>query len=70
MSWLSVLPSWILWLSPVVVMPLLALLWISVASRPRGPVPASSSVQKHEAFRRAMEAPAPAQRPGRTRTPR
>ena len=68
MSSLSFLPSWILWLSPVVVMPLLAVGWTAWASRARPPVQAISTVQQHDAFRRAIEAPVPTPRAPRSRT--
>ena len=56
------MPTWILWLSPVVVGPLLAVVWTSWASRPRGPVEAIESVDQYARFRKAMEAPVPAPR--------
>jgi len=62
------MPAWILWLSPVVVMPVLAVVWTSWATRPRGPVQAITTVQEYDAFRRAMAAPVPAPRAARSRT--
>ena len=65
------MPTWILWLSPVVVAPVLAVLWTSWASRPRGPVEAIDSVDQYAKFRKAMESPVPGPRPVvRSRTPR
>ena len=57
------MPSWILWLSPVIVAPLLAVVWISWAARPKGPAEARSGVEKYDRFRAALSehAPAPAQ---------
>ncbi|MGB8651086.1 MAG: hypothetical protein WCD35_10540 [Mycobacteriales bacterium] len=48
------MPAWILWLSPVIVAPLLAVLWTSWASRPRGPVEAIETVQQYDRFRAAI----------------
>jgi hypothetical protein len=66
------MPAWILWLSPVIIAPLLAVVWTSWASRPRGPVEAMQTVQQYDRFRAAMTQPAPAQRqhraPARTRS--
>lgn len=59
------MPTWILWLSPVVVMPVMAVLWMSWRSRPRGPVAAVTTVSRHDAFKRAMEAPVPVPRGSR-----
>ncbi len=56
------MPSWILWLSPVIVAPLLAVLWISWASRPRGPVQALETVQEYDRFRAALTSPVPSAR--------
>ncbi len=65
------MPTWILWLSPVVVAPVLAVLWTSWASRPRGPVEAIESVDQYAKFRKAMESPVPGPRPvARSRPPR
>ena len=62
------MPSWILWLSPVIVSPLLAVLWTSWASRPRGPVEAIQTVEQHQRFRAALTAPVPeARKPERPR---
>ncbi|MCU1599585.1 MAG: hypothetical protein JWO22_294 [Frankiales bacterium] len=57
------LPAWILWLSPVIVAPLIAVFWISWYSRPRGPVEAMQTVQQHDRFRAALTQPVPAPRP-------
>jgi cytochrome c-type biogenesis protein CcmH/NrfF len=51
------MPAWILWLSPVVIAPLLAVLWTSWASRPRGPVEAKATVQEYDRFRAALTQP-------------
>lgn len=53
------MPSWILWLSPVVVAPLLAVLWTAWASRPRGPVAANETVEEHNRFKAALTSPLP-----------
>lgn len=55
------MPSWILWLSPVIVSPVLAVLWTSWASRPRGPVAANETVDEYERFRAALTTPLPQQ---------
>ena len=51
------MPSWILWLSPVIVSPLLAVLWTSWMSRPRGPLAAIETVEEYDRFRAALTAP-------------
>ena len=56
------MPAWILWLSPVIVAPLLAVLWITWASRPRGPVEARATVQKYDWFRAALQDTPPKER--------
>ena len=56
------MPTWMLWLSPVVVAPVLAVVWTSWASRPRGPVEAIESVDQYARFRKAMESPVPVPR--------
>lgn len=53
------MPSWILWLSPVIVAPMLAVLWTVWAARPRGPVQALETVQEYDRFRAALTAPVP-----------
>ena len=53
------MPSWILWLSPVVVAPLLAVIWMSWAGRPRGPVEAIETVEEHNRFKAALTTPLP-----------
>lgn len=55
------MPSWILWLSPVIVAPMLAVVWTSWAARPRGPVQALETVQEYDRFRAALTAPVPQQ---------
>lgn len=53
------LPEWLLWLLPVPLATLGAIAWASWTSRARGPEEAAASVQAHERFRAAMEAPVP-----------
>ena len=53
------MPSWILWLSPVVIAPLLAVAWLAWAARPRGPVAAIETVEEHNRFKAALTAPLP-----------
>jgi cytochrome c-type biogenesis protein CcmH/NrfF len=53
------MPAWILWLSPVVIAPLLAVVWTSWAARPRGPVQAMATVQEYDRFRAALTQPLP-----------
>jgi len=53
------MPTWILWLSPVVVAPMLAVVWMAWASRPRGPVQALETVQEYDRFRAALTSPIP-----------
>ncbi len=64
---LPALPAWILWLSPVIVAPLIAVFWISWYSRPRGPVEAMLTVQQHDRFRAALTQPVPVPAPRRAR---
>ena len=52
------MPTWILWLSPVIVAPLLAVVWISWVSRPRAPEHARESVERYDRFRAALKDPA------------
>ena len=61
------MPAWILWLSPVIVSPLLAVVWTSWASRPRGPVEAIETVEQHQRFRAALTAPVPQPRKARSK---
>jgi hypothetical protein len=61
----AALPAWILWLSPVIVAPLIAVFWIAWYSRPRGPVEAMQSVQQHDRFRAALTQPLPEPRRAR-----
>ena len=65
------MPSWILWLSPVIVSPMLAVVWTSWASRERGPAEAMNTVEQYDRFRAALttSVPEPRQRP-RTRATR
>lgn len=56
------MPSWILWLSPVIVAPMLAVLWTIWASRPRGPEQALETVQEYDRFRAALTNPVPVPR--------
>jgi cytochrome c-type biogenesis protein CcmH/NrfF len=53
------MPSWILWLSPVIIAPLLAVLWTVWAARPRGPVQALKTVPEYDRFRAALTNPVP-----------
>jgi hypothetical protein len=62
-------PAWLVWLLPVPVATLGAIAWTSWTSRSRGPVEAVDSVQAYERFRQAMDAPIPAPRTGRSKTP-
>lgn len=48
------MPSWILWLSPVIVAPLLAVLWITWSARPKGLGQAREGVERYDKFRQAM----------------
>lgn len=48
------MPSWLLWLSPVIIAPALAVLWTSWASRPRGPVQAIETVEQYDRFKAAL----------------
>ena len=56
------MPAWLLWFSPIIILTSLAVLWTSWASRPRGPVKVSTSVEAHERFRAALSQPTPAPR--------
>ena len=56
------MPAWILWLSPVIIAPLLAVVWMSWAARPRGPVEAMQTVQQYDRFRAALTEPVPSPR--------
>lgn len=62
------MPSWILWLSPVIVAPLLAVLWTVWASRERAPEQALETVEQYDRFRAALTAPDP--QAARTRRPK
>lgn len=53
------MPSWILWLSPVVIAPLLAVLWLTWSSRPKGPVEAIETVEEYDRFKAALTTPLP-----------
>jgi hypothetical protein len=48
------MPAWILWLSPVIVAPLLAVAWITWAARPKGPEEAREGVEQYDRFRAAL----------------
>lgn len=48
------MPAWILWLSPVIVAPLLAVVWISWAARPKGPEEARKGVEQYDRFRASL----------------
>jgi hypothetical protein len=48
------MPAWILWLSPVIVAPLLAVAWITWAARPRGPEEARKGVEQYDRFRASL----------------
>ena len=56
------MPTWILWLSPVIVAPLLAVLWTIWAVRPRGPVEAMETVEQYDRFKAALTGPVPKRR--------
>ena len=60
------MPSWILWLSPVIVAPMLAVVWTSWAARPRGPVEAMETVEQYDRFKAALTQPVPAPRSPRS----
>ena len=51
------MPAWILWLSPVIVAPLLAVLWITWAARPKGPQEARETVEEYGRFKAALSEP-------------
>lgn len=53
------MPTWLLWLSPVIVAPVLAVFWTSWASRPRGPVQAIETVEQYDRFKAALRQPVP-----------
>ncbi len=48
------MPAWILWLSPVIVAPLLAVAWIMWAERPKGPEEAREGVEQYDRFKAAL----------------
>jgi cytochrome c-type biogenesis protein CcmH/NrfF len=52
-------PTWILWLSPVIVAPMIAAVWSIYAARPRGPEQALETVQEYDRFRAALTNPLP-----------
>ncbi|MCW2671680.1 MAG: hypothetical protein JWP14_269 [Frankiales bacterium] len=60
------MPTWILWLSPVIVAPLLAVFWMSWAARPRGPVEAMQTVEQYDRFKAALRQPVPEPRRARS----
>jgi len=57
------MPSWILWLSPLVIAPLIAVLWLSWSSRPKGPVAAIETVEEYDRFKAALTSPLPLPHP-------
>ncbi len=63
-------PDWLLWLLPVPVATVAAILWGAWSSRARGPEETSTTVQQHERFRAAMAAPVPPARTSRRRVVR
>ena len=64
------MPSWILWLSPVIVSPMLAVGWMSWAARPKAPVAAIESVEQYARFRAALTTPGLSVPPVPRQTPR
>jgi cytochrome c-type biogenesis protein CcmH/NrfF len=52
-------PTWILWLSPVIVAPMIAAVWSIYAARPRGPEQALETVQEYDRFKAALTNPIP-----------
>lgn len=53
------MPAWMLWLSPVVLAPLIAVVVIAWYARPRKPVAAIETVEEYDRFRAAMTTPLP-----------
>lgn len=47
--------GWFIWLLPAVALPLLAVIGVSIYSRPRRDDEPTDSVARHEQFRRAMD---------------
>ena len=64
------MPSWILWLSPVIVSPVLAVLWTSWTSRERGPVEAMETVEAYDRFKAALTSSVPEPRTPKARATR
>ena len=60
------MPSWLLWLLPVLLAPLVGVAWTAWVGRTRRPVQVADSMQAYERFRDAMAAPVPPPR-GRSR---
>lgn len=58
-------PAWLLWLLPVPLATVGAVLWTVWAGRARGPEQAEVSVRAHERFRAALTAPLPGSGPER-----
>ena len=58
------LPDWLLWLLPVPLATLGALVWGSWSSRARGPQDTVDTVQQYERFRAALGSSVRAQPPG------
>ncbi len=48
------MPAWILWLSPVIIAPLLAVAWITWAARPKAPEEAREGVEQYDRVRAAL----------------
>ena len=48
-----------LWLLPMVLAPMLAVMWLSWRSRDRGPVEAIETVEEHQRFKAALTSPLP-----------
>ena len=65
------MPAWLIWLCPVPLATVGAILWASWSTRTRRPEAAIDSVVAYERFCHAMNAPVPAprQRPASTRAP-
>lgn len=64
------MPMWLAWLLPVPASLLGAVGWLAWSGRRRGPVHTHESIQAHERFQAALQAPVPAPRsapPGRVR---
>ena len=53
------MPIWLLWLSPVVILPMLTVVWIKWRERDRGPVAATETVEEYDRFKAALTSPLP-----------